>query len=353
MPGVRFSRLVPRVAALAFLAAPLHAQVALGANAPATSVQDTSAHAAFAQAAAAPGASASSDSVATLTRRLVALRRELEVERLARVEGEREVLEEQQGTQRAFLFAAAILAVFSGWSTYRRRVDRQRLTATLGATDPLTGAWNRRHVQEVIPSDASAAVRRHLSAPVGTVVRDADIVFLMVDIDHFRLINQRYGDEAGDRVLENVARQLKAVVRDSDLVVRWGGDAFLIAYRFTNRDGVSELAERIRHKIEALETEVRGGERLKITASIGFSAFPFSRSNPNGLGWEGAIAIADLAAYATKREGRNGWSTFRAAVGDGVDVSLRDVTLRDIDARVAEGTVVMESSRGAHEPAAL
>lgn len=343
MPGVRQFRHLPSAAALVLFAARVSAQAAPAAASTAAPAQSVS----VAVDTVAP------DSVALLARRLVALRRELEAERLARVEGEQAVVEEQENTQRALLFAAAMLAVFTFWSAYRRRVERTRLTETLGATDPLTGAWNRRHLQEIIPSDASAAVRRHLSAPVGEVVRDADIVFLMVDIDHFRLLNQRYGHDAGDRVLENVARQLKAVVRDSDLVVRWGGDSFLIAYRFTNRDRVSELAERIRHKIETLETVVRGGERLKVTASTGFAAFPFSRSNPDGLGWEGAIAIADLAAYATKREGRNGWSTFRAAVGESGDASLRDVTLRDIDARVAEGSVVWESSRGLHEPVAL
>jgi diguanylate cyclase (GGDEF)-like protein len=177
------------------------------------------------------------------------------------------------------------------------------------------------------------------------VPADSDVVFLLIDIDHFKRVNDAYGHAAGDRLLQQVARQLTAILRDSDVVARWGGEEFLVISRFTNRERAHELAERIRRKIEALETVLPGGAVIRVTCSIGFAAFPFSRSAPESVGWEGVVSIADLACYAAKREGRNVWATFRAAQTDAGDVSLNDVTLADIDARVTDGQIVLEHSR--------
>ncbi|MBK8648719.1 MAG: GGDEF domain-containing protein [Gemmatimonadetes bacterium] len=292
--------------------------------------------------------------VSGLERRYAAVRRERELERLQRQEAESAMTTQRRTVQRNSFAALALLLALALWVLHRRRTEKAQLAETLSVTDPLTGVPNRRYVQRTVPGDVAAALRRHRSVPLGEVARDADIVFLLIDIDHFKRVNDTYGHAAGDRLLENVAKQLSAVVRESDVVARWGGEEFLVVYRFTNRDRVAELAERIRAKIESLETVLPGGAVIKVTCSIGFAAFPFTRSAPESVGWEGIVSIADLAAYAAKRSGRNCWATFRAATTETGDASMNDVTLAEIDARVAERRVVLETSSGVHQtPGAL
>lgn len=288
--------------------------------------------------------------VAALERRYAVARNEREIERLQRRDAQDAMTAQQRTVQRSSLAALALLLALALLVLHYRRTERAQLAETLSVTDPLTGVPNRRYVQRTVPGDVSAALRRHRAVPLGEVARDADIVFLLIDIDHFRRVNDQYGHTAGDRVLENVAKQLTASVRDSDVVARWGGEEFLIIYRFTNRERVAELAERIRAKIESLETVLPGGTVIKVTCSVGFAAFPFTRSAPESVGWEGIVSMADLAAYAAKRSGRNCWATFRAATTDAGDASMNDVTLADIDARVADGRVVLETSNGVHVP---
>ncbi len=239
----------------------------------------------------------------------------------------------------------ALLIVVAGWLVRRQHRSADAIADELETTDSITGLRNRRYVQQIMPAEVSGFSRRHRVAPPGQSPTDSDLVFFVVDIDHFRRINDANGHAAGDRVLEQVGRQLIATLRDSDVVARWGGEEFLVVSRFTNRDRAGELAERIRGKVEGMQTALPDGSLISVTCSIGFAAFPFSRSAPESVGWEGAVAIADLACYAAKRDGRNGWACFRASQHDGVDVALQDVTIAEIDARVSDGSIVLEGSR--------
>lgn len=247
--------------------------------------------------------------------------------------------------KRNSLLAFALLVVVAGWLVKRQHRSVDAIADQLETTDSLTGLRNRRYVQQIMPAEVSGFSRRHRVAPPGQSPTDSDLVFFVVDIDHFRRINDAHGHAAGDRVLEQVARQLTATLRDSDVVARWGGEEFLVVSRFTNRDRAGELAERIRSKVEGMQTALPDGSLVSVTCSIGFAAFPFSRSAPESVGWEGAVAIADLACYAAKRDGRNGWACFRASQQDGIDVTLQDVTIADIEARVADGSIVLEGAR--------
>lgn len=247
--------------------------------------------------------------------------------------------------KRNSVLALALLVVVAGWLLQRKNRSVDEIADQLATTDSLTGLRNRRYVQQMMPAEVAGFSRRHRVAPPGQSAPDSDLVFLVLDIDHFRRINDTHGHTAGDRVLEQVARQLTATLRDSDVVARWGGEEFLVVSRFTNRDRAGELAERVRAKIAGMQTALPDGSLISVTCSIGFAAFPFSRSAPESVGWEGAVAIADLACYAAKRDGRNGWACFKASQQDGVDVPLQDVTIADIDARVADGSIVLEGSR--------
>lgn len=290
---------------------------------------------------------ASTSREATLERQLAVSERKRALESLLRADAEQALRTQLADWKRGSALAVALVVALAAWLLLRQRESQGSLAEELQTTDPLTGLRNRRYVQEMMPGEVSGISRRHRVAPPGQAPVDSDLVFFVVDIDHFRRINDLHGHAAGDRVLEQVARQLTATLRDSDVVARWGGEEFLVVSRFTNRDRAGELAERIRAKVEGMQIALPDGSLVSVTCSVGFAAFPFSRSAPESVGWEGAVALADLACYAAKRDGRNAWACFKVAQQGSVDVPLHQVTIADLDARVADGSIALEGSRDA------
>jgi diguanylate cyclase (GGDEF)-like protein len=154
-------------------------------------------------------------------------------------------------------------------------------------TDHLTGLFNRRHLEIEAPKLMAISERQNASTAV-----------LMVDIDHFKRINDAYGHETGDAVLMHLAEMLPEAVRPYDLVVRHGGDEFLLLMPLTTSDGAMEVAERLRSNIQ--DTPVsHGKEKLSITVSIGVYVFEQMHDVQE------AIARADAALYDAKYSGRN------------------------------------------------
>ncbi|WLT32060.1 two-component regulator propeller domain-containing protein [Geothrix sp. PMB-07] len=204
----------------------------------------------------------------------------------------------------------------------------------MSLTDPLTGLRNRRFLAESLPKDVAQVARMQHDIAQGRATRNVaniDMLFIMVDLDFFKQVNDVHGHHAGDRVLEQVGDILRRVVRTSDTVVRWGGEEFLIVTRNTARADAAILPERIRTAIEAHPFDVDKPEPLFKTGSIGFSAFPFIRNNVEGFAWEHVVAVADACLYAAKRNGRNAW------VGIVADaVNLPDMPPNDLPARLAE-----------------
>lgn len=176
-------------------------------------------------------------------------------------------------------------------------------------TDPLTGLRNRRFLTITIHQDTAQVVRLYRDA---TERRDRmplnkDLVFLMVDIDHFKFVNDEYGHAAGDRLLQKFSDLLRQSTRESDNIIRWGGEEFLVIARNACRDDASILAERIRAKVEECRFELEDGQILHRTCSLGFAPFPFRPQNPQSLSWEQVVDIADQCLYTAKRSGRNAW----------------------------------------------
>ncbi len=241
---------------------------------------------------------------------------------------------------RLLLLLAAALAVL-GLSHWRTRVLRQRqsllearvaeATQALEAktreleesalTDPLTGLRNRRFIVQRMDDDLrlvrrqfEEAQRRGAPPP-----EDADLCFVMVDLDHFKSINDQHGHPAGDAVLVQMRERLQEVFRESDYLVRWGGEEFLVVARGTSREGLPELAERARNLVASRPFVLPGGAPLSVTCSIGYACFPLNVANPRAEHWSEALALADAALYAAKREGRNRWVGVQRA--DAVAVS--------------------------------
>ncbi|MFM2121091.1 MAG: hypothetical protein RL722_2559, partial [Pseudomonadota bacterium] len=188
----------------------------------------------------------------------------------------------------------------------------QRKTEELEATaltDPLTGLRNRRYLAQHIGHDVAISLRRHLGhLEHGRPARaDADLVFFLVDIDHFKQVNDQHGHAAGDAVLVQVCERLRQVFRDSDHLVRWGGEEFLIVAPGMPRAHAAELAERARQAVAALPMLVDGGQLLAVSCSVGYAVFPLVPEQPRLLDWARVVNLADAALYLAKAAGRNRW----------------------------------------------
>lgn len=171
-------------------------------------------------------------------------------------------------------------------------------------TDPLTGLRNRRFMSTQMATEMSLWMRRRPSPDSGEPSRD--MVVFLIDIDHFKAVNDRYGHAAGDELLRQFAARLREVFRASDHLVRWGGEEFLVVARDTHRDGAPELAERVRTAV-ADRPFLHEGQPVAMTASIGWVPLPWDVASPQALDWEALVALADLALYTVKQGGRNGW----------------------------------------------
>lgn len=167
---------------------------------------------------------------------------------------------------------------------YHRADERARLMHSLATTDPLTGLPNRR------------AMTERLQAALATAHRHGDPVSVaLIDIDHFKRINDEFGHAAGDRVLQQVGPLLAAQLRASDHLGRWGGEEFLLVCSHTPLDAALDLAERLRSNVEAFGF----GHGETVTVSIGVANYQLADDA------EGLLARADAALYRAKESGRN------------------------------------------------
>ncbi len=185
-------------------------------------------------------------------------------------------------------------------------------------TDPLTGLHNRRFLSEHIEQDLASSLRRAQEVlAAGGQPLDTDNVFLLLDIDAFKRVNDRYGHAAGDAVLVQFGARLRSVLRESDYLVRWGGEEFLAVARDTDRLRAEELAERMRAVIAATPFVLDDGGEIAVSCSVGFACVPFEPERPLARSWHQVVNLADLGLYAAKRSGRDAWVGVHAATGRG------------------------------------
>jgi diguanylate cyclase (GGDEF)-like protein len=123
---------------------------------------------------------------------------------------------------------------------------------------------------------------------------------IMMDIDHFKKVNDRHGHQAGDRALVSIAECIRAMVRRSDSCSRWGGEEFLVLCPDCDGPNAMAIAEKVRSSIEGLELEHRG-DPIKLSISAGVSAKPKAAERP----WDDIVREADEALYRAKKLGRN------------------------------------------------
>ena len=155
-------------------------------------------------------------------------------------------------------------------------------------TDPLTGLWNRRHFHDSLPD---------------VLARSPRLALLLIDIDHFKRINDGHGHDAGDAVLREFARRLQAFVQDDELALRWGGEEFLLALP---RHDARSAARRAAALLQAIRGTpfVCSDASLALTCSIGWVCLPWPDAATLGLGIDQALMLADTGLYRAKEQGR-------------------------------------------------
>jgi diguanylate cyclase (GGDEF)-like protein len=173
----------------------------------------------------------------------------------------------------------------------------------LALRDALTGLRNRRYLTEFMDGEWKQLLRLwHPDHPPAT---RRGAALLVLDIDHFKRVNDTYGHAAGDAVLRTLADRLTDCVRQPDLVVRLGGEEFVVVARDTALTPPHVIAQRIRERIGGQPFVLPNGTLLPITVSIGYAPLPFFQDLPQHLDWSEVLHLADGALYLAKHRGRN------------------------------------------------
>lgn len=183
--------------------------------------------------------------------------------------------------------AAAIVSSFAFLLLHKERAEGE--AARMATMDPLTGAYNRRTFHEIAERELSRI--RRAGQPLSIII---------VDIDHFRPVNEQHGNRVGDEVLQKVADIVRSALRQEDMLVRYGGEEFLVLLPDVPGPGAVVVAGRIRKSVEA-EPIVAGGQSLALTVSVGVSA----RLDEGPESIESLLSRADQALSLAKQRGRN------------------------------------------------
>ncbi len=175
----------------------------------------------------------------------------------------------------------------------------------LSLKDGLTDLGNRRFFEHNIKREIAYIKRHHKfdhSSMLGIYI---------FDLDHFKQINDHYGHDSGDAVLVEFSRRLKQAIRETDLLIRWGGEEFVYVARVKTEQEIFDLAERLRSLIKDKPFELPNGESIQVTCTIGAVQFPFFTDETLIVPWQQLVSLADMALYWGKQF-RDCWSVLAA-----------------------------------------
>ncbi len=196
-------------------------------------------------------------------------------------------------------------------NTYRlmqakAKIQQQNIMlAELSRTDPLTGLHNRRVLEEQLSLEIALTRREAEQLIHRKTERFTGSAVIMLDLDNFKEVNDRFGHEAGDRVLKAIALALKKALRETDLLVRWGGEEFIVLARKVSRKGLVELVKRLLLTIKSTEVGLQTGYSLSLTASAGFVCYPLCLKGLIHPGdWMILVDVADRFLYMAKQQGK-------------------------------------------------
>jgi diguanylate cyclase (GGDEF)-like protein len=226
-------------------------------------------------------------------------------------------------------------------STLTEELDRANASLRdLSLTDPLTGLHNRRFVEEKIGEDVALVRRAYGNRRYGRRQDplNIDLGFLLVDIDHFKAINDRFGHQGGDLAIRHVCETLRSGLRQPDTLARWGGEEFLVLVRQTNGKYLAAVAERLVRAVRGSPVRLPEGD-VALTCSVGWSYFPFGQTELDALDWNEVLHLADAGLYLAKEEGRDRAIGVLPGLTDLSPAEMSDAA-RDLDRAFAAGTLV-------------
>ncbi len=227
------------------------------------------------------------------------------------------------------MFGMAALVFMKQHRLHQQLQQSNRVLQDASMADPLTGLRNRRFFAETIEGDVAQALRAHAEK------RDPatrDLIFYLVDADDFKEVNDKYGHDSGDGVLIEMSRRISSAIRNSDALIRWGGEEFLIVSRYTDRRDAGILAQRVMDAVGEQPYRVRSGDAtIRRTCSVGWAAFPWSESDTDSLRYEEVLNIADRGLQRAKAAGKN------RAIGMSAP---RSREIHRVDERAAEALIV-------------
>jgi diguanylate cyclase (GGDEF)-like protein len=247
--------------------------------------------------------------VATLQEQFDADQRQKQIELLARENQIKDADLKNGRLQQIITLLGATVTIFVGIFIYMLYRKVKQTNAKLeevnqqlefhSVRDPLTGLHNRRSFLELMKTrgDNIENDRRESDGS------NPDCLMIL-DIDHFKHINDTWGHAAGDAVLVEVAKRLRSAVRDSDQTMRWGGEEFLIYSPRTRPTQLTPMVERVLRSIGSTPVVV-GSHTIPVTVSAGYISLPFSGVSEQQCNWEKAMQFADMALYLGKVNGRN------------------------------------------------
>ncbi|MDO6578590.1 GGDEF domain-containing protein [Alteromonas stellipolaris] len=188
-------------------------------------------------------------------------------------------------------------------------IQSLKLIESESITDTLTGLKNRRYLQKFIKTDITLCDREFSDwhqgksrKPIGS-----DLLVFIVDIDDFKQVNDRFGHQIGDEVLIEFSKRLEHVFRQSDYIVRWGGEEFVTVARFVDRKSAMVLAQRLVKAINDTKFEMHDNMALPITCSVGYVCYPLIPTNVVSCHLEKLLEMSDACLYLAKASGKNTW----------------------------------------------
>lgn len=255
------------------------------------------------------------------------------------LKAENDLARGRKRAERAFTalggFSLVVIAGLLYWrhrAMKRSNLQLHKLNARLeelSLTDTLTGLRNRRYLLSRIEEETSHA-RRQVNTG-----HSSRLGMMMVDLDHFKLLNDTEGHAAGDALLQMVAERLQELLRRTDILVRWGGEEFMVLSRDVTPDGLSELAQRL---VEIIRSEpfTLDGKAFPITCSLGYCCFPLN----DWMNWQQTLQIVDAALYQAKDQGRDRAIGVCAGATGLASYDLQEV-LDDLPGAVEKGLIQM------------
>ncbi len=234
------------------------------------------------------------------------------------------------------LLACGVAGVALLMNLSRRTRDANRelaksneVLAEQSERDPLTGLGNRHQLQRLL------AEPRRAKGSVGSL--------FLVDVDHFKQINDTHGHAGGDQVLIDLAERLRQAVRDGDAVLRWGGEEFLVLTDAQDGAAARALAQRVLSSIASTPVVLTDGRAVPVSVSMGFARFPLPEVE-GVVSWEAALELVDQLMYRAKSHGRNQAWSLESARNARADELLQ--LLAEAEASVQRGAIELGQWRG-------